>query len=266
MKPSFNPNLFVALGLLFSIRLVHAATDGSWSQAGGGSQDWANTANWAGGIIADGADANAIFNVNLTADQSIINAGGKTVGNLFFQDSDTSSSGGFNLGAATDTGSLTLDVTSGRSVINVGALNTGGGKKVSLIVPIVNADGILKIGSGQFSIRANSPGMSADYIATGGLTDIRSNLTSLTTVQVLGGAAFQVDYGNVPTNVNNVLGPTVPVILGGTALIPNNVIPPTLPLTFNNLDSGGGTFTVSGHASSVNTQVVASVTFNRGSH
>lgn len=264
--------LLLSLTLILCVRVACAASDGIWTQAAGttaNSQDWGASSNWLNGIIADGTDMSAVFNVNIANDQTITNVPGRTIGHMFFQDTTTSSVGGYNVGPssfAEESGSLILDVTTGRSVINVGNLDTGSGKKVSQFVPIINSDGILKIGVGQFSIRAHSPGMSGDYIAAGGLTDIRSNLTSLSSLVVLGGAQFQVDFGNALVNANNLLGATVPVTLGGSVLIPNNVIAPTLPLSFNNLDAGGGILTISGHASSINSQVVASVTLNRGTH
>src|SRR5262245_50657780 len=105
--------------------------DGGWTQAAAGTQLWSNSGNWAGGTIADGVDATAVFNTNLTADQTIgLEATGRTIGNLFFQDPDTASAGGFNVGQAGN-GALNLDVTTGRSVIGVGALNTASGKKIS---------------------------------------------------------------------------------------------------------------------------------------
>jgi autotransporter-associated beta strand protein len=242
-------------------------TDGSWTQTAAGNQDWTVIGNWLNGFVPSGIDSSAIINVNLTADQSIVNVGGQTVGHLFFQDTDTSTAGGYNFGLATDVGSITLDVSSGRSIIDVGNLNTGG-KKVSLIDPIINADGILKLGAGQFSIRANSPGITSDYIATAGLTDTRSFLNGLANLQVVGGGQFQVDFVNASAaNISNLLNPACPVILGGTVLVPSPVIPPfTLPLTPNTPVNGGGTLTISGRNTSVNTQMVAGVTFNRGSH
>lgn len=258
--------LFVLVLTLISLQSAFAV-DGSWSQATGGNQDWTVTGNWLNGIAPSGIDANVIVNVNLTADQSIINIGGQTVGNLFLQDSDTATAGGFNLGAATDVGSITLDVSSGRSILDVGNLNTGGGKKISLIDPLVNADGILKLGVGQFSIRAASPGLTSDYLATGGLTDTRSALIGLTTIQIVGGAQFQVDFANAAANSVNLVNTAAPITLGGTILVPSPVIPPfALPLTPNTPVNGGGTFTVTGRSGSVNTQIVAGVTFNRGSH
>src|SRR5437016_5948280 len=111
-------SLLLSLTLCLALNYPNAqAADGSWLPAAGGNQDWNNTANWTGGVVANGVDASGIFNVNLVADQSIQNAGGQTVGHMFFQ-TTSSSAGGFNVGLVADVGSLTLDVTSGRSVIN----------------------------------------------------------------------------------------------------------------------------------------------------
>jgi len=256
----------IALSTIFSLQPA-SGIDGSWTQAAGGGQDWTLGGNWLNGIVPSGIDASAVINVNLTADQSITNVGGQTLGHLFLQDSDTSTAGGFNLGVGTDVGSITLDVSNGRSIIDVGNLNTGGGKKISLIDPLVNADGILKIGAGQFSIRAASPGITSDYLATGGLTDTRSSLSALTGLQIVGGAQFQVDFANAAANSVNLVNTAAPITLGGTVLVPSPVIPPfSLPLTPNTQVNGGGTFTVTGRSGSVNTQIVAGVTFNRGSH
>ena len=257
---------------VLSITLAHLQTasgvDGSWTQVTSGNQDFTLGGNWLNGIVPGGIDSSAVFNVDLTNDQSVVNVGGQTLGNIFFQDTATGTAGGYNFGLATDVGSIALDVTSGRSIIDVGNLNgVINNKKVSLIDPIINADGILKIGPGQFSIRANCPGMTSDYISAGGLTDTRSFLNSWTSVQVVGGSQFQCDFANAPANSVNLLNPAAPISLGGTVLVPSPVIPPvTLPLTPNTPVSGGGTLTISGRGGSVNTQVVASVTFNRGSH
>ncbi|HXU77039.1 MAG TPA: hypothetical protein VN794_10745, partial [Methylomirabilota bacterium] len=255
------------LSLLLSA-LPAAAIDGTWTQAVGGNQDWLNTANWFNGIVADGPDASAIISVDITADQNLINAFGKTVGHFFFQDTATGTAGGFGIGLASEVGTLTLDVSSGRSVFDVGALNTGSGKKISVLLPLVNNDGILKVNSGQLSLRANSPGLTSDFLSVGGLTDTRSLLSGVTAVQLVGGASFQMDFvNNTNVNINNLLNPAAPVTLGGSILAPAVAIPPpVLPLTFTIPIDGGGSIIVSGRAANTNSQTVASVTFNRGSH
>ena len=266
MKNPFHIKYSLMLGtLLASAATSFAGTAGSWIQAVGGNQDWGNTGNWSGGIMADGVDANAIFNVNLTADQTLTNVYNRTVGNLFFQDSDTATAGGFGFANETAFGAFTLDVSAGRSIVDVGALNTAGGKKISVSLPLVNSKGILKINTGQLSLRANSTNLVGDYLATSGLTDTRS-FVFLTNIVVTGGGQFQVDFGNASAaNLSNLVLSTTPVTLGANVLVPLTVIPPILPLSLNNLVNGGGTLTISGRATSTNAQTFGGITFNRGS-
>src|SRR5712672_3327720 len=92
------------------------ASDGSWTQVTFQNQDFTLAGNWLNGIVPGGIDSSAVFNVNLTNDQSVVNVGGQTLGHIFFQDTDpatANSFGGYNFGAATDVGSITLDVSSG---------------------------------------------------------------------------------------------------------------------------------------------------------
>jgi hypothetical protein len=45
---------------------VAVAVDGTWTLVTAGNQDFLNTANWLNGILPDGIDSSAVFNVNLT--------------------------------------------------------------------------------------------------------------------------------------------------------------------------------------------------------
>ena len=240
------------------------AANGTWSTTvTTGAQAWSTTTNWASGIVADGTDANAIFNVDLAADQTISIAGGRTIGNLFAQDPTTSTAGGYSLGVPAETGPLTLDVSSGRSVIDVGGL--GSSKKLALFVPMINADGILKIGGGQLTVRADSPGLTGDLVLAGGLTDTRSLFSNVTAVQVTNGAQFQVDFAN-STSTSNLLNPAAAVTLGGLVTTPPTTIPPALPLAFNSSVIGFGTFTVTGKAAIANDQTINGLALNVGTH
>ncbi len=240
------------------------ATDGSWTQLGT-PQPWATATNWLGNTIADGVDGNAIFNVDIIADQTIsLGATGRTIGNIFFQDSNTSSSAGFAIGVGGD-GALTLDVTSGRSIIDVG--NLGASKKLAISDAIINSDGILKLGAGQLSIRANSAGMTSDLVLAGGITDTRSSLNNVTAVRVLNGSTFEVDFlNNGGTNVTNLVNASAPLTLGGIMAVPVATIPPTLPLTNNVIAFGGSTLQLRGKASSTSSQSFASTTLDAGFH
>jgi hypothetical protein len=144
---------------------------------------WSTAANWTGSV-PDGIGGNAIINADATGDQLISIESGRTIGNIFFQDTAIASAASFSVGVVGGTNALTLDVTSGRSVINVAALGAGS-KKAITNAPVINNDGILKLGAGQFSFRGASPSFTSDLVAAGGLTDTRNFLSGLTALQVL---------------------------------------------------------------------------------
>jgi len=245
-----------------------SAVDGTWIQAAGGTQQWGTAANWFNGTIADGVGANAIFNVNLIADQTTaIGASGRTIGNLFVRDTTLAApDGGFGLGVAGD-GAFTLDATSGRAVIAISQLASATSKKLSVGVPIVNTDGILKIGAGWLSIRADSPGFTSDFIVTGGLNDTRSFLPGITALQVTGLATFTFDFGaNAGLNVSNLLNSAAPVTLGGEVNAPLADIPPSLPLNFNSQVTGNSTLTLAGKTGGASSQTLASTALRAGIH
>ncbi len=75
------------------------AANGSWILNNNG--DWATAANWQGGIIADGSGSTATFDIDITADRTILVGSLRTIGNLTFRDTATASHayiiGGSNL-------------------------------------------------------------------------------------------------------------------------------------------------------------------------
>jgi hypothetical protein len=246
-----------------------SAVDGNWTQTASGTQQWGTAANWLNGTIADGVGGSAVFNVNLIADQTIeLGASGRTIGNLFVRDTTLAApDGGFALGVVGTDGPITFDVTSGRSTISVAQLQTSSAKKLSVVVPIVNTDGILKIGAGQLSIRADSPNLTSDFVAAGGLTDTRSFLNGVTALQVTGLATFQFDFAaNAGTNVSNLVNSAAPLTLGGAVNSPFADIPPSLPLNFSSQVTGNGTLTVTGKAAGASSQTFASTALRAGIH
>jgi autotransporter-associated beta strand protein len=75
---------FVLLAGMLNMNTAHAQS-GTWINAAGGS--WANSANWQGGVIAQGTDSTADFStLSLSADATVTLDGAQTVGNLIFGD------------------------------------------------------------------------------------------------------------------------------------------------------------------------------------
>ena len=142
------PTIVASSALLFS----HArAASGTWTQTTAGPFDWslAATGNWSGGTVADGADSTANFTANITAGQTVNLAETRTIGNITFTDSTTSSNDLTISGANT----LTLDRTDAtRPTINV----TQSGRILTISSQISGSDGLLKSGAGTLTLSGNN--------------------------------------------------------------------------------------------------------------
>src|SRR5262245_53442882 len=87
MKPVRPFLLLVALASWASVISTQAAS-GTWTNRNGGS--WTNTANWNAAIIADGSGNTANFStLNLSSDVTVTLDGPRTVGNLNFDDQNS---------------------------------------------------------------------------------------------------------------------------------------------------------------------------------
>lgn len=101
--------LALATALLAGMLHVNSvrAQSGTWINPNGGS--WANSANWQGGIIANGTDSTADFStLSLSADATVTLDGAQTVGTLIFGDKATAHGWTLNTGTG---GALTFSVS-----------------------------------------------------------------------------------------------------------------------------------------------------------
>ncbi|MGN6642674.1 MAG: beta strand repeat-containing protein, partial [Verrucomicrobiota bacterium] len=128
-----KPLLILPLTLL--LPTLGDAADGTWTNPAGGS--WANGANWAGTVIADGLDSTARFSsLNITADATVTLDGARTVGGLEFGDATTAShnwllntGSGDPLTLTVSSGIPTIAVTNRVAVINAVLAGTNGFQK-----------------------------------------------------------------------------------------------------------------------------------------
>jgi autotransporter-associated beta strand protein len=109
---------------------------------------WSAGANWLGGVVANGADSTADFNtLNLTANNTVRLDSNRTIGNLIFGDTNTSTPGSWTLdGNGNPANGFTLAVASGNPTITVNSLGTGA--TTTITTPIVSTAGLTKAGAG----------------------------------------------------------------------------------------------------------------------
>src|SRR5262245_46893590 len=149
---------FVVLFALFAA--LAGATSRSWAVNGTwidttspAAVNWSNGPSWQGGNVADGAGGIANFNtidvpatdITVTLDSS------RSIGQLIFGDTDTSSAGNWIIAGAN---TLTLDNTGGTGgpVITVNALGTG--KSATISDTIAGTAGFTKNGVGTLGVNS----------------------------------------------------------------------------------------------------------------
>jgi autotransporter-associated beta strand protein len=116
MNKSFIGGLGIVAAFASSL---FAQTNGAWINSTSNSA-WSNSANWSGGIVADGADAIADFStLDIAANRTVNLGASRSIGTLIFGDAITPSN---NWTLANGTGgpwTLTLATSSGSPVIQV---------------------------------------------------------------------------------------------------------------------------------------------------
>jgi autotransporter-associated beta strand protein len=162
------------------------AASGAWSNTAGGNWELATPGNWTGGIVADGADSTADFStIDITADTTVTLTEARTIGNLTFGDTATTSTGSWIVNGSLG---LTLNTTTGTPQITVNTL--GANKNVTLNVGIHGTGGFLKSGIGQLILAGT------DNNWTGTTSVNRGTLTFAN-----GGSLANVAAGSVLVNV-----------------------------------------------------------------
>jgi rhamnogalacturonan endolyase len=210
---------------------------------------WSDTANWDGGVIADGLGAIPIFgNFNLTANNTALLDTPRTISGLTFGDTDVTSPANWVIDDNSDPANvLTLDVASGNPTITVNTLGTGATTTIS--AALGGNDGLTKAGVGTLVlnkastltgvVNVTSGTLRIDTggsVATGGTNAVNVTTTNNVTLLVNGGSfttgglvtlgggntiagIFRVDAGTAALNggirTNNDSGSTVR-ITGGT--------------------------------------------------
>ena len=142
---------------------TNGPTNGTWAFDSDGT--WSDSAKWTGNLIAVGSGATASFTSNITANRIISLDTPRTIGNITFTDSTTSSNDLTIAGANT----LTLDVPSGLPVIDV----TQSGRSLIISSVITGTKGLQKNGAGRLALTSTNT-YSGTTSVTGGMLDLGS--------------------------------------------------------------------------------------------
>ncbi|HYO10358.1 MAG TPA: autotransporter-associated beta strand repeat-containing protein [Tepidisphaeraceae bacterium] len=204
------------------------AASGTWITPAGGAWDSVTTANWQGGIIADGADSTADFStLDIVPDTSvtpaaepIITTEARTIGNLIFGDTDVTTAAGWTLAG----GPLTLSTTGPVApTITVNTLGTG--KLVLSSAALNSTVGLIKSGPGMFILNNASSNIAGGITVNGGTFGVGSaftaNLAGGSSVTLSNGGGFRMH--RVPSNgALLTTGNAIVLGAGGTGVISSN--------------------------------------------
>ena len=134
--------------------LAFSAATGAGSTWTGGNGNWTDTANWAGGTVAEGIDQAATINggtaVDITMDAN------RSVGSLSFSGADHTISSG--------AGKLALNVVSGAPTVSVEATRTA-----TISAELVGLDGLTKTDSGKLVLSGTNTYTGATTVSGGTL-------------------------------------------------------------------------------------------------
>ncbi len=220
-SPSFRhvsaqPLLGAVTATLLTLAVPLQAASSSWSSTTAGT--WSNAANWTGGNVADGSGSTADFsNVNITADPTVIHLdSARTIGNLIFGDTDTSSAAGWLLDNNGTVANI-LTLAGGTPSITVNTL--GASKAATISAVIAGTSGFTKAGAGQLTLTGSNTYTGVTTINAGTLSVSGGSAIADTSAVVLAnvaGASFQVSGaetigslaggGSIGGNVNIVSG------------------------------------------------------------
>jgi len=148
MKPKRNLLILAARALVYTCVTSSAnAANGTWTSNADANWNAATTAPWAGGIVADGADATADFStIDITAARTVTMTEDRTIGNLKFDDTGTSGDSNWTLLRSGATPTLTLQTSSGSPTITVTNTATFGSSTNGFV--LAGANGFTKSGAG----------------------------------------------------------------------------------------------------------------------
>lgn len=185
-----------------------SAADGTWELQPGGpatsaSGSWNTNTNWVDDIIADGSGFTAFFNnLNTTGTSTSSNVitldAPRTISNLVFGDTDTSTATAWNINAGTDNPTLTM--AGATPTITVNALGTNGNVRINAAI---SAAGLTKSGSGLLILAGANSLTGVTQVTEGTLRLLNANaLGASTEVAISSGASLSIEGTSVVLTAN----------------------------------------------------------------
>ena len=236
IKPTGLLYSFLAGSSLLLAPALHAA-DGSWNVDADG--DWGTDTNWTGTTIADGTDFTATFGNVITADRIINLDADRTIGNITASDTTHNYTiSGDNI--------LTLDVTSGQSIIDVTS-----NRELTISSVIAGSDGLSKSGAGSLFLGGANTftggiDLSAGRLVVSNNADEANNLGDASNVLTFSGDA---EFYNANGGVT--MGQGIQINTGVTASITGAF---GESFQFDGVLSGDGTMNVQSYSASFSTE------------
>jgi autotransporter-associated beta strand protein len=207
------------------------AQSGTWTNTATGGL-WSGTGNWAGGIVATGADNTADFNtLNITANNLVRLDSARTLGYLLFGDATTASNDWSldNNGSAANI--LTLATTTGTTP-SITVTN----RTATISAVLAGTQGLVKSGTGILVI-TNTSTYSGGTTVSAGTLQIGSNSAN----GVIGGGDISITSGANVSFVGLSGITTVSQTISGAGRLTKSGVATTLVLTGSNTYTGGTT-------------------------
>ena len=186
------PTRFLGLALSSAVLSLVAnsamAQSGTWNVNASGT--WSGTGNWAAGVVADGSGNTADFGqVDLTtADRTVTLDSARTIGNLIFGDTGTTTALNWILSNGGNTANI-LTLAGGTPTITVNSMGTG--KTATVGLELSGTQGLIKAGTGTL-VLTGSNSYSGGTTINAGLLQVGNGGTT----GVLGSGTINLNVAN----------------------------------------------------------------------
>jgi len=200
------------------------AQSGTWNSTSG---NWSATGNWAAGIVADGAGNTADFGtLDLTTSGTVTVDGARTIGNMIFGDTGTTTAANWVL-----TGS-TVTLSGGTPTITVNAMATNASAQMN--VTLAGSSGLTKAGTGALVLTSSN-----SYTGTTSITSGTLQLGSNSTNGYIGAGEIAISSGATFSFVGLSGSTTLANTISGAGKLLKSGAGTTEILTGNNTFTGG---------------------------